>query len=118
MSLLTEISPPTEADRIRDAILSLSRRTFAAMLEAQRQGIDLLWHGQEQGVHSLTPQEVCDALGEDAVKVFEFHGALTAFLAAQAVADGVSVDLKLPPFAFTENQDGTITVTTDPYVAP
>jgi hypothetical protein len=118
MSLLTNPNPPDEADRIRAAILNLSRTTFASMLEAQRRGIDLLWHGEAQGLHGLTPQQVCDALGEDAAKVFAFHGALTDFIVQQSVADGVSVDLALPPFAFVMNQDGTVTVSSDPYVAP
>lgn len=117
MSLLTSPAPE-ESDRIRDAILNLSRRTFSTMLEAQRLGIDLLWHGEAQGLHNLTPQQVCDALGEDAAKIFSFHGALTDFVAQQAIADGVSVDLKLPPNAFAVNQDGTVTVSDQPYVAP
>jgi hypothetical protein len=117
MSLLTHPEPAdAEADRIRTAILNLSRRTFAAMLEAQRQGIDLLWHGQATGLHGLTPQQVCDALGEDAGKVFAFHGALTDFILTQATADGVSVDVAIPPFAFTVNADGTVTVSTEPYI--
>ena len=117
MSLLTHPEPAdAEADRIRAAILGLSRRTFAAMIDAQRQGIDLLWLGREQGLHGLTPQEVCDALGEDAAQVFQFHGALTDFLMQQATADGVSVDVAIPPYAFTLNADGTVTVSTEPYI--
>ena len=116
MSLLTTPTAPTDADRIRDAIRALSRRTFGAMLDAQRQGIDLLWHGQSQGLHALTAQQVCDGLGTEAVKVFDFHAALTEFVLTQAAADGVTVEVKWPTYAFTRNQDGTVAIDTEtPY---
>jgi hypothetical protein len=90
---------------------ALIARNWQAMVNCQNDGIDLIWHN----AFGLTPQEAVDALGTDAAKVFSFHGALTTLLATQAAADGVSVAIKLPTFAFTSNQDGTVTV--DPETA-
>jgi hypothetical protein len=117
MSLLTPTTTAqaSEAERVRTAILSLSRRTFSEMVDTQRSGIDLLWNGQASGLHSLTPQQVCDALGTDAGRVFAFHGRLTECLLDQAAVDGATVALKYPTHNFTVNENGTVTIGTGPY---
>lgn len=93
-------------DRTLTSCRALIARNWQAMVNCQNDGIDLVWHN----AFGLTPQEAIDALGTDAVKVFAFHSALTTLLATQAAADGVTPALKFPTYAFTENQDGTITV--------
>lgn len=90
---------------------ALIARNWQNMVNCQHDGIDLIWHN----AFGLTPQEAIDALGTNAVKVFAFHAALTLLLYTQAQAEGITVVLKFPTFAFTENEDGTITV--DPNTA-
>ena len=96
--------------RITNQIKNVSIETFNSLINTQRRGIDLLWNDED-----LTPQEIIDELGEDAVKVFIFHGKLTELILGLAGIDNVDVQLKLPSNAFTIDQLGKITVTKDPY---
>lgn len=117
MSNILNRPPPTEADRVVGAIESASYQTYSYLLEKQQAGIDLVWHGPELGLHSLTPQQVCDALGTKAAKLFAWHGQLTRFLLTQGAVEGFTPAVKFPVNAFTENPDGTITIDTgSPYV--
>lgn len=94
-------------------IENISKETFRSLIRAQREGINAVWHNPR-----LTPQEIIDGLGDKAIKVFQFHGGLTDYIKTIAAADGVEVDLKYPTNAFTIDQDGKITVTSDPYIIP
>lgn len=94
-----------------ERIKNLSKQYFFDSIRTQREGIQILWENDH-----LTPQEIIDALGSDALKVFQFHGALTDFIQGIAQADGVTVELKKPTNSFTVNLSaGTITVTDKPY---
>ena len=99
---------------VKNRILRMSHNSFEELLKTQNQGIKMLWEHPE-----LTPQEIIDKLGADAIKVFQFHGALTDLILGIAAADGVDVSerLKFPKYAFTIDQDtGKITVDPDtPY---
>jgi hypothetical protein len=115
MSLLNAPTPPTPTKEIKlkqvtGRIRQLSASSYKQISDIQKQGISLLWEHPE-----LTPQEIIDALGENALKVFQYHGALTEYLVTLATLEGIQPDIKLPPNAFVVNQDGTITVTEDPY---
>lgn len=105
-------APTTDVvlNRVTSRIKNMSRETFNQLIQTQRQGITALWENA-----SVTPQEIINALGDDAIKVFQFHGALTEFIKGLSNIDGVNVDLKYPTNAFTIN-NGKITVTDDPYV--
>jgi hypothetical protein len=92
-------------------ILETTRETYNQLVNVQRRGIDMVWNNP-----SLTPQEIVDALGEDAVKVFEFHGALTTFVQQLATAANVDVDLKTPTNAFSV-LSGNIVISDQPYTA-
>lgn len=94
-------------ERIRD----LTKNIFEELLKAQKKGIDLVWN-----TPGLTPQQVIDGLGSDALKIFQFHGELTDFIKAIASIDGLDVQLKYPTNAFTVDETGAIIVSTDPYV--
>lgn len=93
-----------------ERIKNISEETFNKLVNTQRQGIDILWNDGD-----ITPQEIIDELGDDAVKVFQFHGALTQFITTLASIDGVAVDLKYPTNAFTLSGN-VITVTDGPFV--
>lgn len=100
--------------RTVNQINNIALETFNSLVESQRRGIESVWSNKY-----LTPQEVIDALGENAIKIFQFHGALTDLITTIADADGIVVDLKSPSNAFTiDPVSGSITVTEDPYVAP
>lgn len=113
MSILqqTNIPPSKEellSEKIRE-IKHLSKSGYTLITHLQNQGINLLWNDI-----NLTPQEICDALGEDAVKVFEIHGILTNAINQIAAADGIAPDIHLPTNAF-EVVNGAIVVSEDPY---
>ena len=90
-------------------IKQVSVKAFQDIVKIQKEGIDLVWSNPR-----LTPQEIIDALGEDAVKVFKFHGLLTDFLTDVAEQDGIDYTPAKPTNAFTIT-DTTVTVTEDPY---
>jgi hypothetical protein len=116
MSILSKPTPkiPTPEDKLRNIkhqIKNLSLNSYNQLCQTQKRGIDLVWHNRE-----FTPQEIIDSLGEDAIKIFQYHGALTEYIVTLAVSEGLQPDIKLPTHAFTV-QDGTITVLDEPYNA-
>jgi hypothetical protein len=98
-------------ERVSKRILNMTAQTYNQLVQTQKQGINMVWKNQQ----GLTPQQVCDSLGENASKVFDFHGILTEVIATIATIDGVEPDISLPTNAFTRNEDGTITVSDQPY---
>lgn len=92
-----------------DAIIA---DVWNTMCRGQQDGIDAFWHAP-----GLTPQDMSDAYGTDAGKLFAFHAALTDLIIAQSAVEGISPPpVKAPTNAFTVNQDGTVTISEDPYV--
>lgn len=113
--LLQPAEPDHAADVVR-LVNGITRSTWGVMVRAQNDGIDAVWHHPV-----LTPQEVCDALGINAVAIFDFHAALTDLLYEQALADGIDplTVIKFPTEAFTREQDGRVTIQVGvPYVPP
>jgi hypothetical protein len=115
MSLLTPNTPtlPTNAEKlanISNRIKSISTRTYNDLVRVQKNGIDAVWKDRE-----FTPQQIVDALGDDAVKIFDFHSGLTQYLVTVSTLDGVDYTPALPTHAFTIN-NGKITITDQPYV--
>jgi hypothetical protein len=113
MSVLNT-TPPTELAAkqaaFKQVMLALSRRHWVQLNEMQREAMNLLWHGQEKGLHTLTVPEALEALGTDAVEMFDLHSAFTAFIIATAAASQATPSIILPSNAFTEHVDGTITL--------
>lgn len=108
-----EFNPEREASRLRSLLLSDAKEGYRLLCRLQKQGIERVWHHPR-----LSPQEAVDALGGDAARVFQAHGALTHAITAIAALDGSEPDILLPTFSFTVNQDGTITIGEDPYQPP
>jgi hypothetical protein len=110
----TAPQPPSKeqvSERVQRRIQNLSRESFNQMINTQREGIDIVWNHP-----ILTPQEVIDALGENAIKVFMFHRGLTDYILGVAAADNIQVDVKYPTNAVViDPTTGKITVTEDPY---
>jgi hypothetical protein len=105
-STLTELT-----EGVVERITQITKDIFDELIKVQRQGIDLVWNHPV-----LTPQQVVDGLGSDALKVFQFHGGLTEYIKSVANIDGVTVDLKYPSNAFTVDSSGNITISSDPYI--
>lgn len=116
MSLLTKPTPTQLTDEAKLQALTarvkdMSRQSYKNITDIQKRGIDMVWSNP-----NFTAQEIIDALGEDALKIFQYHGALTEYLVTIAQLEGIQPDIKLPKNAFTVSQT-TITVTEDPYQA-
>lgn len=105
-----ERSIKREAAILRAAVLSDAREGYRRLCQIQKQGIKRIWNHPR-----LTPQQAVDALGIDAARIFQAHGALTQVIAAVAALDEVEPDLQLPTHEFTINPDGTVTVGEGPY---
>jgi len=108
----TQPTPPTReqilatvARRIRQTAID----SFKTISKIQEDGIRLVWES-----NSFTPQEIVDALGEDAPKIFQYHGALTDYLSTITEVDGVEYTPAKPKNAFSV-VDGTIVISDQPY---
>jgi len=104
------IAKDLKLKRTANEIKEISGETFKKLVHTQRRGVDLVWNNPD-----ATAQEVIDELGSDAIKVFQFHGALTEYIIGIASADGVTVELKYPTNKFIIDKGGVITVTEEPY---
>lgn len=104
-------APPTPSKeqmlkRVSNQILTLAKQTFNQCVEAQRDGVKLVFEHPH-----LEPQEILDHLEDKALKVFQYHGGLTEFVAQIAQNDGAVVELKSIPQSYTVNLSaGTITL--------
>lgn len=87
-------------------VREIARRSFSDLCKIQREGMNFLWDHPA----GITPQEVCDSLGEEAGDAFALHGALTQGILDIAAAGGGTPDIIVPPNAFTINEDGTVTI--------
>jgi hypothetical protein len=90
-------------------IKNFSKKSYDIILDIQNKGINSLW---KRG--RFTPQQIIDALGPDALKIFQMHGILTEAINQIAAIDGISPAIALPTNAF-EVVDGSIVVSEDPY---
>lgn len=105
-----ERSIEREAAILRSGVLADAREGYRRLCQIQKQGITRIWNHPR-----LTPQQAVDALGSDAARIFQAHGALTQVIAAVAALDEVEPDLLLPTHEFTVNPDGTVTIGEGPY---
>ncbi len=121
MSILTNIVTTAPVDnrtldqkkeQCANRLKGIAQQQYAQLCRMQKEGIDMLWSNPA----GLTPQEVCDAAGNNASALFTIHGALTEGIVAIATASGISPDISLPGKAFTKNVDGTVTVLDTAYV--
>ena len=90
-------------------IKRLAIAEYKKLLDIQTNGIKLIWKDPR-----FKPQEIVDALGDDAVKIFQVHGILTDAINQIAAVDGISPEIALPTNAF-EVVGNNIVVSEDPY---
>jgi superfamily II helicase len=104
-------APPTPnkeqmLKQVSNRIFNLAKETFNKCVEAQRDGVKLVFEHPH-----LEPQEILDYLDDNALKVFQYHGGLTDFITQIAQNDGAIVELKSIPQSYTVNLSaGTITL--------
>lgn len=103
-------SKEKQLESIASHIKNLSSDTFSRLVNTQKHGIDVLWNNP-----SFSPQEIINALGSDALKVFQYHSLLTKFIQDLTSLDGINIELKSPPLEFTI-VNGKITVIQPPTV--
>lgn len=98
-SLTTE----EEAEIIAGSLVKITKNTFDKIKVSYTQGVQMFWNNPK-----ATPQEIADALGQDASEVFSLHYKLGELIA--------SVDLSLLEDtahligSFVQNEDGTVTI--------
>ena len=113
MSILTTPTETLEAKQAatKERILRIVRAVWTDLQIRQNDGMDEFWNNSQ----GLTPQEVADAFGPDCAKLFAFNSALVQFLEQQGQIGGASANIRQPLKQFTVNQDGTVTISNDPY---
>jgi hypothetical protein len=116
MSILIQPTPTTPPKQVKLKshtlrIKALAHGSYKNISEIQKRGIDMVWNNFE-----FTPQEIIDALGDDAINIFKYHGELTQYVIGLAQSEGITPDIKLPPNKFIVDEvNKTITVTDEPY---
>jgi hypothetical protein len=119
MGLLTQEPPQEPSDdillsRLARRIKNMALDSYENLVSVQNQGIDIVWNHPR-----FEPQQIIDALGTNAVKVFQYHGQLTNYITQLATAEGIQPFVKFPTKAFTINPTtGKITVLDEPYPIP
>jgi len=96
------------ADKLQQ-ISHVANNGYNNISEIQKSGIDVLWNDP-----TLKPQEIIDALGDNAIKIFQIHGILTDAIKQIAEISGVAPNIATPTNAFSI-VDNVITVSNNPY---
>lgn len=105
-------STPTKEQLLSDKIQQISHIAndcYHNMTQFQTTGIQILWNDS-----FLKPQEIIDALGDEAIKIFQVHGILTDAINQIANVSGITPSITTPTNAFSI-VDGVITVLDNPY---
>lgn len=99
------IISPIDKNALKSQLQQNTKSQINIMLKnlnnAWTQIFNSIWSNQ-----ILSPQEAIDSFGADAASLFQLSAQAQAFL--NSVQPGVNV--LTPPFQFTVNQDGTVTV--------
>jgi hypothetical protein len=111
MSLLP-IPEPTQEQNIALAVSQLSSQVNGSLDNLKRNiqiAWDLFWHNPQ-----ATPQQICDALGNNAYKIFQESG----FWQAAIKQRDPDYEELVPPNEFVINQDGTVEIIPNPEPQP
>ncbi len=121
MSLFESLEklPPTyqqlkalQASNIKFNLVSDAQAILSTLEQRYKMSLDRVWNNKY-----LTPQEVVDQLGNDAIQIFQGSALLQQFLVQQYYLAGVKD--YIPPVhpswaVITPNADGTITISGTP----
>ena len=90
------------AKRAAKQLQRQASQTFMQLVNTYEEGLRIFWSNPQ-----VTPQEISDEMGNQAVQFFMVHGALAQFIKTlepnQALTDVTTLG------TFTFNQDGTVT---------
>lgn len=95
-------SAPTPTQLAVNALVAFGAQCVSHAQMLYGQGFRLVWNNPQ----GLTPQQVCNALGNQAGALFTSAAALAAW--ANAIQSNAIT--QAPPKAFTINGDGTVTI--------
>jgi hypothetical protein len=105
MSIITiqkeNITQQEVAATVKDRIVGMSTAMFRRMKQEHARIFHLIWKNPR-----VTPQEILDEYGEEAGDLFAFSSQIQAM----ATAIDPNFVALVPPFEYTINPDGTITV--------
>ena len=105
MSIITIANEnETQQDRVasvKDRIVANSTGMFRRMKQEHARIFNLLWNNPK-----ATPQEILDEYGTDAAALFSFSSQIQTM--ATAIDSGFVA--LVPPYNYTVNGDGTVTV--------
>ena len=104
MSILDKKLNNIHAISSAQEIINQTRQTFDQMSQSFNDGATLFWNNP----YGVSPSEIAEYLGNDAVEIFRLHYALGQFLAS-IKPDSISRGLSLVG-QFTMNDDGTVTI--------
>ena len=96
------------ADKLQE-ISYITNGGYNNICDIQTAGIQVLWNDPV-----LKPQEIIDALGDEAIKMFQVHGILTDAIKQIAAISGITPSITTPTNAFSI-ADGVITILDSPY---
>lgn len=102
---LLDKQEPTQEEKIfelRKNITTMSKKLYSKMNSQHMQIFQMIWGNQ----NDLTAQEIFDEYGTDAAQLFLFSQNIQNMLAQ---ADPSYIPL-VPPYPYTINGDGTVTV--------
>ncbi len=91
------------AEQTAKLLIDHSRETYRRLVSTFNNGAKQFWAND-----NATPQDIADALGENAVEIFQLHakiGALLAEVNPAAIAPGAALVGE-----FEYNEDGTVTI--------
>lgn len=96
------------ADKLQE-ISYITNGGYNNICDIQTAGIQVLWNDPV-----LKPQEIIDALGDEAIKMFQIHSVLTDAIKKISDICGITSSITTPTNAFSIT-DGVITVSDNPY---
>lgn len=91
------------AEAAKSNLLEITNKTFDRMVKAYNHGVAIFWQNPR-----ATPQEIADALGDQAGEMFNLHydlGELIFKYDMTAISDSM-----VKVGNFTMNEDGTVTI--------
>ena len=103
MSIFKSVTK-TSAEIAKEQVAAMSQQNdegLSMLKSSVSSGFLLLWYNDKS-----TPQDILDQFGTNALELFKMHQSIRAFI---RTLDPTYIGL-VPPYNFTINQDGTVTV--------
>ncbi len=106
--MIININTTTE-ENIKGELLKVNRLNQSIIQTAKansKRAYDIFWKNRDE---NITPQAICDYLGNEAYKLFQAHIAMEEWIYSQ---DSTHEKLSIPEgWSVNIHQDGTVTIT-------